>query len=570
MVIAFYRESGYLQSNVGQPNLKPIRDSKDGKTRFMTLEIPDDGRARATASTSSSSPATTRCRPTCMRPLFKMKTGDYYNEKRDSRRLREDPGNLRRGRPLRDDAVPGVRVRGRQGQRHDPDQRRQAVLHQPHHVPGQHDDARQRHPARAAALRKQRLQHRGAEVQRQAARTSSGISSRSKIRRTSTSRRRRAPTTRSTSPEARRAEPEPALVRRGRVAVRRRIRAAVVLDGELHGTRRDVHDLDADRARASATTRSRSPSRSCSIGRLPGRSMCTSATSSTSTSSRRARPGGNLTFGLPLANFSRFYVNYSYDRVYVSDLNEAFFDTDCLLSERRLPDDRLRQPHRPTACDHRVQPVSEGCAAHRRGWTPRRSARSRRRSRSTRSTIRSPRPRAAGIPRRWAWRASAATPDTSIRRSKASGSCGTRRGRRSACAPRRNTSGRSARHAAAHLRAARARRRLQRARLRSAQHRTQDPNSGIVIGGNKSLLFNAEYLISVAGPVRLILFYDAGQVQNAGEPFPVQGPLRGRPGWPVRARLHHIDGRRDPVLHAGAQRAVPADLCVESAAKRAS
>ena len=37
---------------------------------------------------------------------------------------------------------------------------------------------------------------------------------------------------------------------------------------------------------------------------------------------------------------------------------------------------------------------------------------------------------------------------------------------------------------------------------------------GIVIGGNKSLLFNAEYLITVAGPVRLILFYDAGQVQN--------------------------------------------------------
>jgi outer membrane protein insertion porin family len=32
-----------------------------------------------------------------------------------------------------------------------------------------------------------------------------------------------------------------------------------------------------------------------------------------------------------------------------------------------------------------------------------------------------------------------------------------------------------------------------------------------VIGGNKSLLFNAEYLISIAGPVRLVLFYDAGQ-----------------------------------------------------------
>src|SRR6185436_11038403 len=42
----------------------------------------------------------------------------------------------------------------------------------------------------------------------------------------------------------------------------------------------------------------------------------------------------------------------------------------------------------------------------------------------------------------------------------------------------------------------------------------QDPVSGVVIGGNKSLLFNAEYLINIAGPVRLILFYDAGQVKD--------------------------------------------------------
>ena len=38
MIVDFYRERGYLQVNVGQPNLKPLRDSKDGKTRFMTLE----------------------------------------------------------------------------------------------------------------------------------------------------------------------------------------------------------------------------------------------------------------------------------------------------------------------------------------------------------------------------------------------------------------------------------------------------------------------------------------------------------------------------------------------------
>ncbi|MCC7035276.1 MAG: outer membrane protein assembly factor BamA [Acidobacteria bacterium] len=47
----------------------------------------------------------------------------------------------------------------------------------------------------------------------------------------------------------------------------------------------------------------------------------------------------------------------------------------------------------------------------------------------------------------------------------------------------------------------------------------RDLNTGLVLGGNKSLLFNAEYMISIAGPVRLILFYDAGQVRVRGEPF---------------------------------------------------
>jgi outer membrane protein insertion porin family len=46
-----------------------------------------------------------------------------------------------------------------------------------------------------------------------------------------------------------------------------------------------------------------------------------------------------------------------------------------------------------------------------------------------------------------------------------------------------------------------------------------DPTTGLVLGGNKSLLFNAEYLITIAGPVRLVLFYDAGQVRDEGESF---------------------------------------------------
>ena len=49
----------------------------------------------------------------------------------------------------------------------------------------------------------------------------------------------------------------------------------------------------------------------------------------------------------------------------------------------------------------------------------------------------------------------------------------------------------------------------------------QDAVTGLVLGGNKSLLLNVEEMISIAGPVRLILFYDAGEVEPGPE---LQGP----------------------------------------------
>jgi outer membrane protein insertion porin family len=66
----------------------------------------------------------------------------------------------------------------------------------------------------------------------------------------------------------------------------------------------------------------------------------------------------------------------------------------------------------------------------------------------------------------------------------------------------------------------------------------QDPTTGLVLGGNKSILFNVEELINIAGPVRLVLFYDAGQVQPGPEvvgpaPFTPDGEFFGstlRPG----------------------------------------
>jgi outer membrane protein insertion porin family len=53
----------------------------------------------------------------------------------------------------------------------------------------------------------------------------------------------------------------------------------------------------------------------------------------------------------------------------------------------------------------------------------------------------------------------------------------------------------------------------------------RDAATDLVLGGNKSLLFNAEYLINIAGPVRLVLFADAGQVRDRGQSFSWKEPM---------------------------------------------
>jgi outer membrane protein insertion porin family len=47
----------------------------------------------------------------------------------------------------------------------------------------------------------------------------------------------------------------------------------------------------------------------------------------------------------------------------------------------------------------------------------------------------------------------------------------------------------------------------------------RDESGRIVVGGNKTLLFNGEFYFNIAGPVRLVAFYDAGQVRDIGEEF---------------------------------------------------
>ncbi len=55
--------------------------------------------------------------------------------------------------------------------------------------------------------------------------------------------------------------------------------------------------------------------------------------------------------------------------------------------------------------------------------------------------------------------------------------------------------------------------------IRTIGPRDELTGTGLVIGGNKSLLFNGEYIYQIAGPVRVLAFFDAGQVRDDGEKF---------------------------------------------------
>ena len=120
------------------------------------------------------------------------------------------------------------------------------------------------------------------------------------------------------------------------------------------------------------------------------------------------------------------------------------------------------------------------------------------------------------------------------------------------------------------------------------------PDHRARLGGNKSLLFNLEQIINIAGPVRQILFYDAGQVRDTGQSFAWKEEVRELVVPPVpllfdpsattslltdgspqpiittglRKRVQDVNRRGNSILHAGTQRPVSSDFCLQSAARR--
>ena len=47
----------------------------------------------------------------------------------------------------------------------------------------------------------------------------------------------------------------------------------------------------------------------------------------------------------------------------------------------------------------------------------------------------------------------------------------------------------------------------------------EHPGTFIVLGGNKLALFNTEFHYAIAGPFRVLAYFDAGQVQDFGQKF---------------------------------------------------
>jgi outer membrane protein insertion porin family len=207
--------------------------------------------------------------------------------------------------------------------------------------------------------------------------------------------------------------------------------------------------------------------------------------------------GGNLLFGFPVADFSRMFVNYSFEQVKVTDLNEAFSDP-ALLRRNPFLQDSLLIGQGGSRTISKVVPSF----VHNTVDQPIFPTTGRRYTASIDLAVLGGntnfyKPRLEGI---WYFRQSNRT------------SIGLR-AQAEFIAPVMGTTNLPI-FEKLFLGGEYSMRGFD---IRSVG--PSDPNTGLVLGGNKSLLFNAEYLITIAGPVRLVLFYDAGQVRDEGDSF---------------------------------------------------
>jgi len=80
LIQAYYRNEGYVQAQIGQPEIKVLEDSRDGKTQWIQLRIPiTEGQRHRVGSFSID--GNTVVKSEALAPLFKVRVGDWYNEK---------------------------------------------------------------------------------------------------------------------------------------------------------------------------------------------------------------------------------------------------------------------------------------------------------------------------------------------------------------------------------------------------------------------------------------------------------------------------------------------------------
>jgi outer membrane protein insertion porin family len=521
MVVAFYRDRGYLQVDVGQPNLKMIRDSKDGKERFMTLEIPISEGDRFKVDKFEFA-GNDKVPGDVMRPLFKMKAGDYYNEKKIREGFQKIQEIYGAGGHFEMTPYPefkpegdkvNVTIRINEGKQYfinritfegntttrDSVIRRELRLYE--------NNVYNTEALKYSVKRLNQLGYfKPLEDQKNiVTEKTPGTDNKVDVTLKLEEQNRNqlsfgAGVSQYDGVFGQLSFSTANFMGRGETFTVSMQTGARVSDYQVAFTEPFLFD--------------RPITGSVDLHKRNIEYLYQFTQGST---------GGNLTLGLPLKNFSRFFVNYSYDRVYVRDLNQAFFDSNCIFTEggcQTIDFDKLTDQQRaiieaspylkdalligedgrrviskvtPTfslnSIDNPITPTSgrrytaslglAGLGGNTRyinptlegTWFLRQSSRT---SLGLRAQAEYIRPFGDAMPL------------PIFERLVLGGGYSVRGYDLRSIGPR-------------------------------------DPRSGIVIGGNKSILFNAEYLISVAGPVRLILFYDAGQVQNAGEHFRIGG-----------------------------------------------
>jgi outer membrane protein insertion porin family len=531
-IMEYYREKGYIDANIGEPNLKKLRDSSDGKTRYMILEIPVEEGPRYRVGDLTFE-GNTKVPAEALRPLYKLKKGDYYNHKKirdgiDKTREIYGAGGYMEWNPLPEMNRVPLDSNGRPAASHEP------IVN----VVMKFTEGKQYFVNRITFLGNTTT--RDNVIRREMRLFENNVFNTEALKFSI----RRLNQLGYFKP----------LEDQKNIVVDKTPNADNKVDVSLKLEEQNRNQLSfgAGVSQYDGVFGQLSFSTANFMGR--GESLTLSMQSGARASDYQIaftepflfdRPitgsidlhkreihyidqftqgstGGNITFGYPLANFTRMYVNYSYDQVKVQDLNQAFFDINCYFTaegcqtidiNNLTEEQRFLVERNPFLADSLL--IGQGGRRSISKITPTWSL----------NSVDNPISPVTGRRYTASFAVAGLGGDTRYINPTLEGVWFLQQNRKVSLGLRAQ---------AQYIKPFGTSRPLpifERVVLgggysvRGYDLRTigpKNPTTGesqFVLGGNKSLLFNAEYLISVGGPVRLILFYDAGQVKDTGQRF---------------------------------------------------